>query len=57
MGCGPVGCLAVLAARELGAARVLAIDSVPGRLELAQRFGAEPINREQQDPLAAVRWA
>lgn len=42
-------------ARELGAARVLAIDSVPERLAMAQGFGAEPINREQQDPVEAVR--
>lgn len=42
-------------ARELGAARVLAIDSVPERLATAQRFGAEPINREHQDPVQAVR--
>lgn len=55
VGCGPVGLLACVAARALGAARVLAVDSVPERLALAQRFGAEPVNREQADPLEVVR--
>lgn len=57
VGCGPVGLLAILGARELGAGRVLAIDSVPERLLLAQRFGAEPINREERDAVEAVRCA
>jgi threonine dehydrogenase-like Zn-dependent dehydrogenase len=43
VGLGPVGLMAVLAARELGAARVFAIDSVPERLDLAVRMGAEPV--------------
>lgn len=43
VGCGPVGLMAVLAARELGAARVFAIDSVPERLALAARMGGEPL--------------
>ena len=38
-GWGPVGLMAVLAARELGAARVFAIDSVPERLALAGPHG------------------
>lgn len=57
VGCGPVGLLAIIGALELGAARVYAIDSVPGRLALAQRFGALPLNREEGDPVAAVRQA
>ncbi|PRW57739.1 alcohol dehydrogenase [Chlorella sorokiniana] len=57
VGCGPVGVLACIGARELGAARVFAIDSVPDRLALAARFGAEPLNREQCDPQEAVRAA
>ena len=48
IGCGPVGLSAVVAAREQGARRVFAIDDVPSRLDLAQRFGAEPINRHGQ---------
>jgi len=44
VGCGPVGLMAVLAAQRLGAERVFAIDPVLERLELAARFGAEPVN-------------
>ena len=44
VGCGPVGLMAVLSARELGAERIFAIDAVPERLELARRFGATPIS-------------
>jgi alcohol dehydrogenase len=42
VGCGPVGLMAVLSA--VGAAgRVLAVDGVPVRRELAARLGAEPV--------------
>jgi len=37
-GCGPVGLLAMASAKLLGAGRVIAIDSVAGRLQLAQRI-------------------
>ena len=46
-GCGPVGQFALKSARLLGAERLIAIDNVPERLELAQReSGAEPVNFE-----------
>lgn len=44
VGCGPVGILTALAARERGAAPVFAIDVVPERLALAARFGATPLD-------------
>src|ERR1700712_5319452 len=43
-GCGPVGLFAVQSAFLMGAARVIAIDHFPHRLELAKQFGAETIN-------------
>jgi len=43
-GCGPVGLFAVQSAFIMGAARVIAIDHFPRRLELAAGFGAETIN-------------
>ncbi len=46
-GCGPVGLFAVQSAFLMGAARVIAIDHFPRRLELAKQFGAETINFEQ----------
>ena len=42
-GCGPVGQFAIRSAYLLGAERVIAIDNVPERLEMAQAAGATPI--------------
>ncbi len=47
-GCGPVGQFAIASAKLLGAERVIAIDDVPERLELAVRaHGAEPLRPSQ----------
>jgi threonine dehydrogenase-like Zn-dependent dehydrogenase len=43
-GCGPVGQFAIRSAFLLGAERVVAIDTLPKRLELARAGGAETIN-------------
>jgi S-(hydroxymethyl)glutathione dehydrogenase/alcohol dehydrogenase len=40
VGCGGVGLAAVNGAHIAGAARIIAIDNVPGKLELARKFGA-----------------
>jgi threonine dehydrogenase-like Zn-dependent dehydrogenase len=49
-GCGPVGQMAIRSAWLLGAERVIAIDSVPERLRMAQeRNQAEVIDFEQND--------
>ncbi|KAH7882026.1 xylitol dehydrogenase [Phlebopus sp. FC_14] len=39
-GCGPVGILCMAVAKALGAARVIAVDIVPGRLEFAKSYAA-----------------
>jgi threonine dehydrogenase-like Zn-dependent dehydrogenase len=57
LGCGPVGLAAVLGARELAAGTVLAVDSVPERLELAERFGARPLALGRDDVPGLVRAA
>ena len=57
LGLGPVGLCAVQAARRAGAAEVIAIDSVPERLEMARRFGATPVHLTEQDPRAEVKAA
>lgn len=44
LGCGPVGLMAVIAAKHMGAEKIFAIDNVPSRLEKAKRFGAVPLN-------------
>src|SRR5688572_20045066 len=54
-GCGPVGQLCITSAKLLGAGRVLAVDCVPGRLEMASRQGAEAINFEEEDPVETIR--
>ncbi|CAG8899831.1 unnamed protein product [Penicillium egyptiacum] len=43
-GCGPVGICALISALEYKPKHLIAIDSVPSRLELAQSLGAEPWN-------------
>jgi 2-desacetyl-2-hydroxyethyl bacteriochlorophyllide A dehydrogenase len=57
LGCGPVGLMAVVAAIELGAATVFAVDSVPERLTLARGFGAQTIDLAAGDPAQQVREA
>jgi len=57
LGLGPVGLCAVQAAKASGAAKVIAIDSVPDRLEIAASFGAEAVHLTEDDPRAAVKAA
>jgi len=57
LGLGPVGLCAVQAARAVGAADVIAIDSVPERLAMAASFGAQPVHLSEDDPRAAARAA
>lgn len=54
LGCGPVGLMAGLAAGQLGAAVVFAVDSIAERLSLAASWGAEPIDLNSEDPVAVV---
>jgi threonine dehydrogenase-like Zn-dependent dehydrogenase len=54
-GCGPVGQFAVKSAYMLGAERVIAIDRLDFRLEVARnRAGAETIDYEEVDVLEAL---
>jgi threonine dehydrogenase-like Zn-dependent dehydrogenase len=48
-GCGPVGQMAIRSAVLLGAGRVLAIDTVPERLALARKAGAETLDFHEED--------
>ncbi len=56
-GCGPVGLLALMSAREQGAKRILAHDPVDYRLAFAARLGAEPVDPGGADPPVAIRRA
>jgi threonine dehydrogenase-like Zn-dependent dehydrogenase len=48
-GCGPVGQFAIASAFMLGAARVIAIDRLQERLELARSLGAIVVDYSQED--------
>jgi threonine dehydrogenase-like Zn-dependent dehydrogenase len=48
-GCGPVGQFAIASAFMLGAGRVIAIDRLPERLELARCLGAITVDYSEQD--------
>lgn len=55
-GCGGVGCAAVAGACLRGAARIIAIDLDPGKLELARQFGAtDTVDASTEDPVGRVR--
>jgi threonine dehydrogenase-like Zn-dependent dehydrogenase len=54
-GCGPVGQFAIRSCFMLGAGRVIAIDRVHERLELARAAGAEALNFDEIDVLEALR--
>ncbi|PSB09037.1 glutathione-dependent formaldehyde dehydrogenase [filamentous cyanobacterium CCP2] len=54
-GCGPVGQFAIRSALMLGAERVIAIDRVPERLQMAKDGGAEVLNFEEIDAGEALK--
>ncbi len=52
---GPVGLMATAGARLLGAGRVIAVESVPNRIELARHYGADDVvNFKETDPVEAI---
>jgi threonine dehydrogenase-like Zn-dependent dehydrogenase len=55
IGCGPVGLMAVAAARYLDAEEVYCVDSIGVRLALGRAFGAIPIDYAREDPLEIAR--
>ncbi len=54
-GIGGLGISAVQLARAFGALDVYAVDINPGKLALAEDFGAIPINAAEADPVAEIR--
>jgi threonine 3-dehydrogenase len=58
IGCGPIGLFAVGIARAAGAARVIAVEVLDHRLEMAREMGADLLlNPERDDVPAAVLQA
>jgi threonine dehydrogenase-like Zn-dependent dehydrogenase len=52
---GPIGLCATAGARLRGASRIIAVDSVPARLEMARRMGAdEVVNFKQVDAVEEI---
>lgn len=54
IGCGPVGIFTLQYALLADPAKVIAIDSVPERLEMAAKLGAHVVDLSQQNPEMAV---
>ena len=56
-GAGGLGLSAIQLARALGASRVFAVDINPVKLQMAQAFGAEPIDAAKCDAVQQVKRA
>ena len=54
-GCGPVGQFAIASCRLKNAGRIIAVDQHADRLAMARRQGAETIDFNQEDPVAAIK--
>jgi len=55
-GAGGVGLSAVMAARVVGAAIIIAVDVIPSRLDLAKELGAtHVVNAKSEDPVATIQ--
>lgn len=55
VGCGPVGLMTILGAKAQGANHLYAIDAIPERLQMAAKFGAIPLNFQEQDVPATLK--
>ena len=56
IGCGGVGLNVIQGCRIAGAARIIAIDTLDSKLEMAKQFGAtHVINASKEDPVEAAR--
>ena len=54
-GCGPVGQFAIASAFIMCASRVIAVDRLPDRLEMARSQGAQVVNLDQEDPVGTIQ--
>jgi 2-desacetyl-2-hydroxyethyl bacteriochlorophyllide A dehydrogenase len=55
VGSGPVGLFAQMGALQFDPKVVLAIDSLPERLAMSKKFGAEPVDMSKEDALSVVK--
>lgn len=54
-GLGPVGQFCIACAKLMDAGRIIAVDTIPSRLEMARAQGAEVIDFNQEDPVDAIK--
>jgi len=57
IGCGPVGLMTTLAAKDLGAENLFAIDYSDERLQMAKEFGAASLNPSEVDVRSEILGA
>jgi len=56
IGAGPVGLLHLQTAKKMGAEKIIIIDLVDGRLQVAQELGAdETVNAKRKDPVEKIK--
>ncbi|MGB0440163.1 MAG: L-idonate 5-dehydrogenase, partial [Paracoccaceae bacterium] len=55
-GCGPIGCLVILALRRAGAAEIIATDIADGALGFAKQAGADVVINAASDPDALAPY-
>jgi L-iditol 2-dehydrogenase len=55
VGAGPIGLLCGAVAKAAGASPLMMTDRLPARLAAARAFGAEALNVDDTDPVAAIR--
>jgi S-(hydroxymethyl)mycothiol dehydrogenase len=56
IGCGGVGCAAIVGARLAGATRIIAVDLDPRKLERARQLGAtHTVNSRETDVISAIK--
>ncbi len=54
-GCGPVGIFTIISAYLLGAGRVIAVDRISSRLDVARTHGAEVVDFSIEDPVETIK--
>ncbi|MBA7510966.1 putative zinc-binding alcohol dehydrogenase [subsurface metagenome] len=54
LGCGPVGLMAIIGAKLLGAVQIYAIDSIENRLSFARKYGAIPVHLYDENPVYKI---
>jgi threonine dehydrogenase-like Zn-dependent dehydrogenase len=54
-GCGPVGQFVIASLKLLGAGRIIAIDTIASRLDMARAQGAEVIDFNAEDPIQTIK--